>query len=101
MKAISFQQKQNMPLYQTHHEECAYSGSHLFTTFTDNVYQFKVAIFQMPFTDFFLFTQAYAMMLSLSDKESLHSTSHSSSNVWHSMARAAAESSAIQSISHV
>nr|XP_008264680.2 histone-lysine N-methyltransferase MECOM isoform X10 [Oryctolagus cuniculus] len=46
-------------------------------------------------------SQAYAMMLSLSDKESLHSTSHSSSNVWHSMARAAAESSAIQSISHV
>ncbi|XP_053513763.1 histone-lysine N-methyltransferase MECOM isoform X7 [Artibeus jamaicensis] len=46
-------------------------------------------------------SQAYAMMLSLSKKESLHSTSHSSSNVWHSMARAAAESSAIQSISHV
>nr|XP_023411298.1 MDS1 and EVI1 complex locus protein EVI1 isoform X8 [Loxodonta africana] len=46
-------------------------------------------------------SQAYAMMLSLSDKESLHSASHSSSNVWHSMARAAAESSAIQSISHV
>nr|KAF6382858.1 MDS1 and EVI1 complex locus [Pipistrellus kuhlii] len=46
-------------------------------------------------------SQAYAMMLSLSEKESLHSTSHSSSNVWHSMARAAAESSAIQSISHV
>ncbi|XP_069416843.1 histone-lysine N-methyltransferase MECOM isoform X13 [Ovis canadensis] len=46
-------------------------------------------------------SQAYAMMLSLSDKESLHSSSHSSSNVWHSMARAAAESSAIQSISHV
>ncbi|XP_048071137.1 histone-lysine N-methyltransferase MECOM isoform X17 [Ursus arctos] len=46
-------------------------------------------------------SQAYAMMLSLSDKESLHSTSHSSSNVWHTMARAAAESSAIQSVSHV
>ncbi|XP_040104448.1 histone-lysine N-methyltransferase MECOM isoform X11 [Oryx dammah] len=46
-------------------------------------------------------SQAYAMMLSLSDKESLHSSSHSSSHVWHSMARAAAESSAIQSISHV
>ncbi|KAM6161366.1 histone-lysine N-methyltransferase MECOM isoform 6-T6 [Erethizon dorsatum] len=46
-------------------------------------------------------SQAYAMMLSLSDKESLHSASHSSSAVWHSMARAAAESSAIQSISHV
>ncbi|XP_075807184.1 histone-lysine N-methyltransferase MECOM isoform X9 [Microtus pennsylvanicus] len=46
-------------------------------------------------------SQAYAMMLSLSDKESLHPASHSSSNVWHSMARAAAESSAIQSISHV
>ncbi|KAM9126954.1 histone-lysine N-methyltransferase MECOM isoform 4-T5 [Pangshura tecta] len=46
-------------------------------------------------------TQAYAMMLSLSDKDSLHSASHSSPNMWHSMARAAAESSAIQSISHV
>ncbi|XP_028018483.2 histone-lysine N-methyltransferase MECOM isoform X7 [Balaenoptera acutorostrata] len=46
-------------------------------------------------------SQAYAMMLSLSDKESLHSSPHNSSNVWHSMARAAAESSAIQSISHV
>ncbi|KAK9401289.1 histone-lysine N-methyltransferase MECOM 1 [Crotalus adamanteus] len=41
-------------------------------------------------------SQAYAMMLSLSDKDSLHS----SSNMWHSMARAAAESGAIQSISH-
>ncbi|XP_060027910.1 histone-lysine N-methyltransferase MECOM isoform X9 [Erinaceus europaeus] len=46
-------------------------------------------------------SQAYAMMLSLSDKESLHSASHGSANVWHSMARAAAESGAIQSISHV
>ncbi|XP_032925091.1 histone-lysine N-methyltransferase MECOM isoform X5 [Catharus ustulatus] len=46
-------------------------------------------------------SQAYAMMLSLSDKDSLHSASHSSPNMWHSMARAAAESSAIQSISHV
>ncbi|KAL8187990.1 UNVERIFIED_CONTAM: hypothetical protein K2H54_059119 [Gekko kuhli] len=46
-------------------------------------------------------SQAYAMMLSLSDKDTLHSASHNSSNVWHSMARAAAESSAIQSISHV
>ncbi|XP_062832815.1 histone-lysine N-methyltransferase MECOM isoform X9 [Anolis carolinensis] len=46
-------------------------------------------------------SQAYAMMLSLSDKDSLHSPSHNSSNVWHSMARAAAESGAIQSISHV
>lgn len=45
--------------------------------------------------------QAYAMMLSLSDKDSLHSASHNSPNMWHSMARAAAESSAIQSISHV
>ncbi|XP_070802585.1 histone-lysine N-methyltransferase MECOM isoform X1 [Pituophis catenifer annectens] len=42
-------------------------------------------------------SQAYAMMLSLSDKDSLHS----SSSMWHSMARAAAESGAIQSISHV
>lgn len=41
------------------------------------------------------------MMLSLSEKDSLHSPSHTSSNVWHSMARAAAESGAIQSISHV
>ncbi|XP_030743479.1 histone-lysine N-methyltransferase MECOM isoform X8 [Echinops telfairi] len=40
-------------------------------------------------------SQAYAMMLSLSDKESLHSTPHSSSNVWRSMARAAAGSGAI------
>ncbi|XP_053895721.1 histone-lysine N-methyltransferase MECOM isoform X5 [Malaclemys terrapin pileata] len=46
-------------------------------------------------------TQAYAMMLSLSDKDSLHSASRNSPNTWHSMARAAAESSAIQSISHV
>uniref|UniRef100_A0ACB8FAP9 Uncharacterized protein n=1 Tax=Sphaerodactylus townsendi TaxID=933632 RepID=A0ACB8FAP9_9SAUR len=46
-------------------------------------------------------SQAYAMMLSLTDKDTLHSTSHNSSNMWHSMARAAAESSAIQSISHV
>ncbi|XP_068001060.1 histone-lysine N-methyltransferase MECOM isoform X6 [Melanerpes formicivorus] len=46
-------------------------------------------------------SQAYAMMLSLSEKDSLHSASHNSPNVWHSMARAAAESSAIQSISHV
>uniref|UniRef100_A0A672UVQ9 [histone H3]-lysine(9) N-methyltransferase n=2 Tax=Strigops habroptila TaxID=2489341 RepID=A0A672UVQ9_STRHB len=46
-------------------------------------------------------SQAYAMMLSLSDKDSLHSASHNSPNMWHTMARAAAESSAIQSISHV
>ncbi|XP_077204590.1 histone-lysine N-methyltransferase MECOM isoform X11 [Paroedura picta] len=46
-------------------------------------------------------SQAYAMMLSLSDKDTLHSASHNPSNMWHSMARAAAESSAIQSISHV
>ncbi|XP_066477037.1 histone-lysine N-methyltransferase MECOM isoform X4 [Tiliqua scincoides] len=46
-------------------------------------------------------SQAYAMMLSLSDKDSLHTASHNSSNMWHSMARAAAESGAIQSISHV
>uniref|UniRef100_A0A8C5X5N9 [histone H3]-lysine(9) N-methyltransferase n=1 Tax=Malurus cyaneus samueli TaxID=2593467 RepID=A0A8C5X5N9_9PASS len=45
-------------------------------------------------------SQAYAMMLSLSDKDSLHPASHGSPNVWHSMARAA-EPSAIQSISHV
>lgn len=46
-------------------------------------------------------SQAYAMMLSLSEKESLHSVSHNSTNMWHTMARAAAESSAIQSVSHV
>ncbi|KAM6389562.1 histone-lysine N-methyltransferase MECOM isoform 9-T10 [Pluvialis apricaria] len=46
-------------------------------------------------------SQAYAMMLSLSDKDSLHSAPHNPPNMWHSMARAAAESSAIQSISHV
>ncbi|XP_061493265.1 histone-lysine N-methyltransferase MECOM isoform X12 [Rhineura floridana] len=46
-------------------------------------------------------SQAIAMMLSLSDKDSLHSASHNSSNVWHNMTRAASESSAIQSISHV
>ncbi|XP_056664194.1 histone-lysine N-methyltransferase MECOM isoform X11 [Monodelphis domestica] len=46
-------------------------------------------------------SQAYAMMLSLSDKDSLHSPSHGSPNMWHSMARAAAESGAIQSLSHV
>uniref|UniRef100_A0ABM5G3P6 Histone-lysine N-methyltransferase MECOM isoform X9 n=1 Tax=Pogona vitticeps TaxID=103695 RepID=A0ABM5G3P6_9SAUR len=46
-------------------------------------------------------SQAYAMMLSLSDKDSLHSASHNSSNMWHNIARAAAESGAIQSISHV
>ncbi|XP_062459138.1 histone-lysine N-methyltransferase MECOM isoform X2 [Pezoporus occidentalis] len=46
-------------------------------------------------------SQAYAMMLSLSDKDSLHSASHNSPNMWHTMARAAAESGAIQSISHV
>lgn len=41
------------------------------------------------------------MMLSLSDKDALHAASHNSSNVWHTMARAAAETGAIQSISHV
>ncbi|XP_021574954.1 MDS1 and EVI1 complex locus protein EVI1 [Carlito syrichta] len=46
-------------------------------------------------------SQAYAMMLSLSDKESLHPTSHGSSTMWHSMARAAAESGALQSMNHV
>ncbi|XP_029471885.1 histone-lysine N-methyltransferase MECOM isoform X8 [Rhinatrema bivittatum] len=46
-------------------------------------------------------SQAYAMMLSLSEKDSLHPASHNSSNVWHSLARAAAESGAIQSMSHV
>ncbi|MGH0159992.1 UNVERIFIED_CONTAM: hypothetical protein FKN15_061830 [Acipenser sinensis] len=46
-------------------------------------------------------SQAYAMMLSLADKDSIHATSHTPANTWHSMARAAAEASAIQSLSHV
>ncbi|KAL4648502.1 MDS1 and EVI1 complex locus protein EVI1 isoform X6, partial [Arapaima gigas] len=46
-------------------------------------------------------SQAYAMMLSLADKEALHAANHAPANVWHSLARAAAESSAIQSLSHV
>uniref|UniRef100_A0A8C5PRN6 MDS1 and EVI1 complex locus n=1 Tax=Leptobrachium leishanense TaxID=445787 RepID=A0A8C5PRN6_9ANUR len=46
-------------------------------------------------------SQAYAMMLSLSDQESLHAASHNSSSMWHNMARAAAESTALHSISHV
>ncbi|XP_033832626.1 histone-lysine N-methyltransferase MECOM isoform X6 [Periophthalmus magnuspinnatus] len=46
-------------------------------------------------------SQAYAMMLSLADKDSLHPSSHSPASMWHSLARAAAESSAIQSLSHV
>lgn len=46
-------------------------------------------------------SQAYAMMLSLAEKDSLHSSTHSPASMWHSLARAAAESSAIQSLSHV
>ncbi|XP_031429021.1 MDS1 and EVI1 complex locus protein EVI1-A isoform X2 [Clupea harengus] len=46
-------------------------------------------------------SQAYAMMLSLADKDSLHAGAHTPSTMWHSLARAAAESSAIQSLSHV
>ncbi|XP_040039919.2 MDS1 and EVI1 complex locus protein EVI1 isoform X5 [Gasterosteus aculeatus] len=46
-------------------------------------------------------SQAYAMMLSLAEKDSLHPASHTPSTMWHSLARAAAESSAIQSLSHV
>ncbi|KAM6946404.1 histone-lysine N-methyltransferase MECOM isoform 2-T2 [Aplochiton taeniatus] len=46
-------------------------------------------------------SQAYAMMLSLADKDPLHSAAHSPASMWHSLARAAAESSAIQSLSHV
>ncbi|XP_062328855.1 histone-lysine N-methyltransferase MECOM isoform X2 [Osmerus eperlanus] len=46
-------------------------------------------------------SQAYAMMLSLADKDALHPASHSPASMWHSLARAAAESSAIQSLSHV
>lgn len=46
-------------------------------------------------------SQAYAMMLSLAEKDSLHSTPHTPATMWHSLARAAAESSAIQSLSQV
>ncbi|XP_029536680.1 histone-lysine N-methyltransferase MECOM-like isoform X8 [Oncorhynchus nerka] len=46
-------------------------------------------------------SQAYAMMLSLADKDALHPTNHTPATMWHSLARAAAESSAIQSLSHV
>ncbi|KAG5269223.1 hypothetical protein AALO_G00199640 [Alosa alosa] len=46
-------------------------------------------------------SQAYAMMLSLADKDPLHAGAHGPSAMWHSLARAAAESSAIQSLSHV
>ncbi|XP_042595810.1 MDS1 and EVI1 complex locus protein EVI1-A isoform X4 [Cyprinus carpio] len=44
-------------------------------------------------------SQAYAMMLSLADKDPLHSSTHNAP-MWHSLARAA-EPSAIQSLSHV
>lgn len=40
-------------------------------------------------------------MLSLAEKDSLHSAPHAPASMWHSLARAAAESSAIQSLSHV
>ncbi|XP_069831339.1 histone-lysine N-methyltransferase MECOM isoform X1 [Dendropsophus ebraccatus] len=46
-------------------------------------------------------SQAYTMMLSLSDQEPIHATGHNSSSMWHNMARAAAESTALHSISHV
>ncbi|XP_028274707.1 MDS1 and EVI1 complex locus protein isoform X4 [Parambassis ranga] len=46
-------------------------------------------------------SQAYAMMLSLAEKDSLHPATHTPATMWHSLARAAAESSAIQSLSHV
>ncbi|XP_039615536.1 histone-lysine N-methyltransferase MECOM isoform X4 [Polypterus senegalus] len=46
-------------------------------------------------------SQAYAMMLSLADKDSLHPASHASASMWHNMSRATAESNAIQSLSHV
>ncbi|XP_030632491.1 histone-lysine N-methyltransferase MECOM [Chanos chanos] len=46
-------------------------------------------------------SQAYAMMLSLADKDPLHSPTHTPATMWHSLARAASESSAIQSLSHV
>lgn len=41
------------------------------------------------------------MMLSLAEKDSLHPATHNPATMWHSLARAAAESSAIQSLSHV
>uniref|UniRef100_A0A672KL51 MDS1 and EVI1 complex locus n=1 Tax=Sinocyclocheilus grahami TaxID=75366 RepID=A0A672KL51_SINGR len=44
-------------------------------------------------------SQAYAMMLSLADKDPLHSSTHNAP-MWHSLARAA-EPSNIQSLSHV
>ncbi|XP_061637364.1 histone-lysine N-methyltransferase MECOM isoform X3 [Phyllopteryx taeniolatus] len=46
-------------------------------------------------------SQAYAMMLSLAEKDSLHPATHTPASMWHSLARAAAESNAIQSLSHV
>ncbi|XP_061774997.1 histone-lysine N-methyltransferase MECOM isoform X1 [Nerophis ophidion] len=46
-------------------------------------------------------SQAYAMMLSLAEKDSLHPASHTPATIWHSLARAAAESNALQSLSHV
>ncbi|XP_041733664.1 histone-lysine N-methyltransferase MECOM isoform X16 [Coregonus clupeaformis] len=46
-------------------------------------------------------SQAYAMMLSLADKDALHPANHTPATMWHSLVRAAAESSAIQSLSHV
>nr|XP_057935522.1 histone-lysine N-methyltransferase MECOM isoform X3 [Doryrhamphus excisus] len=46
-------------------------------------------------------SQAYAMMLSLAEKDSLHAAAHTPATMWHSLARAAAESSALQSLSHV
>ncbi|XP_077422005.1 MDS1 and EVI1 complex locus protein EVI1 isoform X2 [Vanacampus margaritifer] len=46
-------------------------------------------------------SQAYAMMLSLAEKDSLHPATHTPASMWHSLARAAAESSALQSLSHV
>ncbi|KAJ8397279.1 hypothetical protein AAFF_G00441130 [Aldrovandia affinis] len=45
-------------------------------------------------------SQAYAMMLSLSEKDPIHTAGHAPADMWHSLARAA-ESSAIQSLSHV
>lgn len=40
-------------------------------------------------------------MLSLAEKDTLHPATHTPATMWHSLARAAAESSAIQSLSHV
>ncbi|XP_056905963.1 histone-lysine N-methyltransferase MECOM isoform X6 [Takifugu flavidus] len=46
-------------------------------------------------------SQAYTMMLSLTDKDPLQPSSYSPSAMWHSLAQAASETSLVQSFSHV